>query len=334
MKRSNAQRNTPDRPLAITIGVTVAGLLAVVLIALVVWYFTTNDDSNTNGGNVNAVVTNAPVQVNTSTLKPCEDVTGREVCEDRDDCIAVDYCSCNTRREKTIKCGDRDPGQKCVCDFGGFSRCEPIDCFGPTPTAPPPQLTNSTVDTSCASITSAETCQERTDCLRMDACPCRTEDAWGTKCGSPVPYDCDCADVGFQECVDLDCSVSPITVTALPTPTTREDCEVQNGRWGAYIQAEVEECYLPYDDAGDSCIDETRCEGGCLAEISQEQYELLDASADVLTDITGRCTRYRYETFGCNAWLTNGEVRASSARTSRNNSAQRRSPGEHQAISC
>lgn len=100
-------------------------------------------------GNINA---NANVNTNTSP-SDCSLIKTKDECDSRSDCLSVDLCHCTTERYRATKCGYfiENP---CVCDTGGFSRCEKLTC--------PSSTNTNTVTTNTNTIpTDQATCESQ-----------------------------------------------------------------------------------------------------------------------------------------------------------------------------
>jgi len=114
-----------------------------------------NDCYSKSFGNQYKCVNNkcsSPAVTNTNTNTnqvDCSSITDRDTCYNRSDCLPVDFCDCTTEQLKAKRCGYEveDP---CVCDFGGFSRCEKLTC--------PTTNTNTTTNTNITS-TDQESCE-------------------------------------------------------------------------------------------------------------------------------------------------------------------------------
>jgi hypothetical protein len=88
----------------------------------------------------------------------------------------------------------------------------------------------------------------------------------------------------------------------------REACEAKNGEWGRVGLRLTEVCNLPTADAGKICSDQSDCEGDCLAELSEVDYEKLTKNTGKEVIVTkGKCTAWKV-TMGCNAYVKNGRV--------------------------
>jgi len=88
----------------------------------------------------------------------------------------------------------------------------------------------------------------------------------------------------------------------------RETCEAKNGEWGRVGLKLTEVCNLPTADAGKICSDKSDCEGDCLAELSEADYEKLTKNAGKEVIVTkGKCTAWKL-TPGCQAYVQNGRV--------------------------
>jgi len=88
------------------------------------------------------------------------------------------------------------------------------------------------------------------------------------------------------------------------TPTDKESCEVLGGKWGRIGLSLEEGCNLPPSDAGKECSDSDECEGSCIAELSEEEWE--NAIHGVVYT-KGKCTAWKI-TVGCRDFVENGKV--------------------------
>ena len=88
-------------------------------------------------------------------------------------------------------------------------------------------------------------------------------------------------------------------------PKDKESCEAQGGIWGKVGLSSEEVCNLPTSDAGKECSDSDECEGSCIAELSEEDWDKAEQGIVVYTK--GKCTAWKI-TVGCSAFVENGKV--------------------------
>ena len=94
-------------------------------------------------------------------------------------------------------------------------------------------------------------------------------------------------------------SLVPSMPTTTLLPRDRKSCQAQGGRWGTIGLNPREACNLKASDAGSECSDGGECEGSCLAELSGEELDRVEAK--------GRCSEYR-TVVGCIALVEKGRV--------------------------
>lgn len=90
-------------------------IIVVVVLAIGVgayFYFTQTEGE----GNVNILVT-----------KACTEITDKDECYAREDCLPHDTCSCYSEYERAIRCGV-EPEVICDCDVSNFEYCEDLVC--------------------------------------------------------------------------------------------------------------------------------------------------------------------------------------------------------------
>ena len=88
------------------------------------------------------------------------------------------------------------------------------------------------------------------------------------------------------------------------TPTDKESCEALGGRWGSIGLSLNEKCNLPTSDAGKECSNSAECEGSCIAELSEEDW---DKAVRGIVYTKGKCTAWKI-TVGCQAFVEDGKV--------------------------
>jgi len=88
------------------------------------------------------------------------------------------------------------------------------------------------------------------------------------------------------------------------TPTDKESCEALGGRWGRIGLSLEEQCNLPTSDAGKECSDSDECEGSCIAELSEEDWE---KAIYGVVYTKGKCTAWII-TIGCHPFVEDGKV--------------------------
>ncbi|MFH1126295.1 MAG: hypothetical protein V1703_04155 [Candidatus Altiarchaeota archaeon] len=93
--------------------------------------------------------------------------------------------------------------------------------------------------------------------------------------------------------------------TSITMPSDKESCEALGGRWGRIGISPVESCNLPAKDVGKECSNQEDCEGACLAELTNEQYELVE-NGEVI-EAKGRCSD-RLIVVGCQMRVEDGKV--------------------------
>lgn len=86
----------------------------------------------------------------------------------------------------------------------------------------------------------------------------------------------------------------------------QNDCEAQNGTWGIAGLFQEPICIYPAKDAGKSCQDGTECEGDCIADLTEEQKELLTrADPPFHIKVEGKCSD-KIQMFGCFPFVEKG----------------------------
>jgi hypothetical protein len=85
-------------------------------------------------------------------------------------------------------------------------------------------------------------------------------------------------------------------------PTTKTECEAQNGEWKRIGLDLTESCNLKTGDGGSVCSDTADCQGDCIAELTGREQRDGDT---IIT--TGKCAAWT-RTTGCHAFVENGRV--------------------------
>ena len=86
---------------------------------------------------------------------------------------------------------------------------------------------------------------------------------------------------------------------------TKDECESLSGLWIRKEATSGYECNLPTKDTSKECSSSDQCEGACLAQLSQEDFN--KAIREVVY-ATGKCAAWKI-TRGCNnAFVENGKV--------------------------
>ena len=68
-------------------------------------------------------------------------------------------------------------------------------------------------------------------------------------------------------------------------------------------------CVLPASDAGKTCNDSSECQGGCIAELTPEEHDLLTKEyGKHVLEKTGQCSQWQ-QMFGCFPFVSNGKVK-------------------------
>lgn len=92
-------------------------------------------------------------------------------------------------------------------------------------------------------------------------------------------------------------------------PQTKESCEAKGGQWGKWGLKPPEApatCNLPTTDAGKECSGSNECEGACIAELTEEQKDMLNKT-DEPVYTKGQCSSVNI-VVGCHAYVINGKV--------------------------
>jgi len=86
--------------------------------------------------------------------------------------------------------------------------------------------------------------------------------------------------------------------------STPEECVACHGEWGIHGLSETESCNCRTSDAGKRCTDGNDCQGLCIADESNPEYELAACSAGY-GFLVGRCSAFA-GVFGCWAFIADG----------------------------
>ena len=92
--------------------------------------------------------------------------------------------------------------------------------------------------------------------------------------------------------------------TLKPLPFSKETCEAAGGVWGRVGLSLNEKCNLPTSDAGKECSSSSDCQGSCIAELSQEEW---DRAAKGIVYTNGKCSAWKI-VVGCRAFVEGGKV--------------------------
>jgi hypothetical protein len=88
-------------------------------------------------------------------------------------------------------------------------------------------------------------------------------------------------------------------------PKDKTSCEALSGKWGRIGLDPEEYCNLPTSDAGKECSSSNKCEGSCIAKLSEEDW---DKAIHGVVYTKGKCTAWKV-TVGCRAFVEDGKVR-------------------------
>jgi len=84
----------------------------------------------------------------------------------------------------------------------------------------------------------------------------------------------------------------------------QKSCEAVSGIWGTVGLSTIEQCNLPTIDAGKICKDSKDCEGACIADLNDVDFEKAKTGV-IYTE--GKCTQYRLNV-GCHPFVSEGKV--------------------------
>ena len=85
-------------------------------------------------------------------------------------------------------------------------------------------------------------------------------------------------------------------------PRDKKSCEAAGGKWEIN---DVEVCNLPTSDFGKECSDSNQCEGLCIAELSEEEYNKATQGTIIYTK--GKCSG-ETNVLGCTPIVNDGKV--------------------------
>ncbi|MEW5870381.1 MAG: hypothetical protein AB1894_13990 [Chloroflexota bacterium] len=95
--------------------------------------------------------------------------------------------------------------------------------------------------------------------------------------------------------------------TAIPAVITDQaSCEALGGKWGTVGPSPYEVCNLPTSDAGKLCTDSDACESGCVADLTQEQFDQVFRQGAVIRT-NGQCAAWHI-LVGCIPFVEDGVV--------------------------
>ncbi len=92
----------------------------------------------------------------------------------------------------------------------------------------------------------------------------------------------------------------------LELPGDKAACESVGGKWGRIGIALQDGCNLPTSDAGRVCANSTECQGLCIADLSQNDYDRVRYNR-VAIPTQGQCAPWRI-TVGCVPLVRQGLV--------------------------
>lgn len=99
-------------------------------------------------------------------------------------------------------------------------------------------------------------------------------------------------------------TVAVPVVPGLPQPP-QELCRACGGDWSVHGIAETESCDCGTCDGGKRCTDGADCQGMCIANADNPEYEVVDSGPPVLGFLVGRCSDL-VTVYGCNARVDRG----------------------------
>jgi len=82
----------------------------------------------------------------------------------------------------------------------------------------------------------------------------------------------------------------------------KESCEAAGGKWEIN---DIAVCNLPTSDSGKECADSSQCEGLCIAELSEEEYN--EATQGTIIYTKGKCSG-ETNVLGCTPIVNDGKV--------------------------
>lgn len=125
------------------------------LIAVYFVFLVDMEEVNTNNVMNSNIVSNTNVATNLNSItntnftitESCDQITDKDECRARADCLPVDSCSCTTVYEEAKRCTGEEINT-CRCSIGGFDHCEDLVCDGVRST----QIYNGTVSIECQTV--------------------------------------------------------------------------------------------------------------------------------------------------------------------------------------
>lgn len=96
-----------------------------------------------------------------------------------------------------------------------------------------------------------------------------------------------------------------VSLPAQPTAGDEASCRACNGEWGVHGIAEMESCNCRTCDGRKRCTDGADCQGMCIADVDNPEYELVEAGPPARGFLVGRCSDL-VTVFGCNAHVDAG----------------------------
>ncbi|MBL7206156.1 MAG: hypothetical protein ISS36_00985 [Candidatus Aenigmarchaeota archaeon] len=105
--------------------------------------------------------------------------------------------------------------------------------------------------------------------------------------------------------ISLSAYISPEVSENLDQNPLKIACEAKGGRWGRIGLDATPSCNYPASDAGKECSDSSECQGRCVADLSDEDYDKAQEGEIIYTN--GNCTSKR-TVVGCNAFVEDGMV--------------------------
>ena len=92
-------------------------------------------------------------------------------------------------------------------------------------------------------------------------------------------------------------------------PRTVDECRACNGDWGMHglsdAISQTESCDCRTNDAGKRCTDGIDCQGMCVANADNPEYDVVDIGPPARGFLVGRCSEF-VTVFGCNALVDAG----------------------------
>jgi hypothetical protein len=116
------------------------------------------------------------------------------------------------------------------------------------------------------------------------------------------------AAVGLPAGDDGAMSTSPQEVVQ-QSPSTADACRACHGDWGVHglsdATSQTESCNCGTNDGGKRCTDGTDCQGMCVANSDNPEYDAVDSGPPARGFLVGRCS-YFVTVYGCNALVESG----------------------------